>query len=311
MTDIRLIAAPLQGYTECEWRHAHARVCGGADKYLTPFIRVEKGTVRSRDIRDISSELNGSQPTVPQIIFRDAAEFCLAADAAVSAGYNEIDLNLGCPFPPQVKRGRGAGLLKSTAPLSEATKLITTRYCGVSFSVKMRLGISDPYDWQGIIDILNDAPLHQLTIHPRVATQQYSGVLDMESFRLLAASSVHPVIFNGDIQSLADIDKAATMADTAGIMVGRGLLGRPTLFAEWREGKEWSAARRGEAIMAIHDMIFDEYSNRLCGDNQVLMKIRPYWDYAIATIGHKSAKAIKKAATLAAYKAAVNKITFI
>ena len=311
MADLRLLAAPLQGYTECEWRHAHTTVCDGADEYITPFIRVEKGVVRNRDIRDISSHLNTGQHTVAQIIFKDTDEFCKGADAAISAGYREIDMNLGCPFPPQVKHGRGAGMLKSPDKLAEIAGLIGSRYTGVSFSAKMRLGVADPNDWLDIIDIINDMPLRRVCLHPRIAVQQYGGKPDMDAFNQFAAASAHPMVYNGDIRTLADIDSIARLTVVSGIMVGRGLLGRPTLFAEWREGTEWSLARRGEALIEIHNSIYDEYAGRLCGDNQLLMKIKPYWDFAEDTIGHRAAKAIKKATTLAAYKAAVSKITFI
>ena len=67
--------APLQGYTEAEYRRAFADVYGAPDVCYTPFLRMEKGEAARRTLRDINSPLNAGTNTVPQIIFRDAAEF--------------------------------------------------------------------------------------------------------------------------------------------------------------------------------------------------------------------------------------------
>lgn len=76
-----LYAAPLQGYTEAEWRHYHAAVAGGADAYYTPFLRIDKGAIRSKDMRDITSALNNGVRIIPQILIRDTEELRTLVDA--------------------------------------------------------------------------------------------------------------------------------------------------------------------------------------------------------------------------------------
>ena len=100
--------APLQGYTDDVYRRIHHKLAGGVEEYYTPFVRVEAGSIRSKDIRDINPENNKGIPVVPQIIFCNSQEFEYLVDRVEALGYNRIDLNMGCPFPLQAKHGRGA-----------------------------------------------------------------------------------------------------------------------------------------------------------------------------------------------------------
>ncbi|MBO5296915.1 MAG: tRNA-dihydrouridine synthase family protein [Candidatus Homeothermus sp.] len=299
----KVAVAPMQGYTDAPFRHYHSEIYGGGDTlYCSPFLRVEHGDIRRRDLRDITSPFNEGMRLLPQVIFRDVEEFTRLVDAVAGAGFDRIDLNMGCPFPPQVKKGRGAGLLANVAELEKIAAAVESRN-GITFSVKMRLGITSPDEFIPAVPLLNRMPLSHVTVHPRVAAQQYGGELYMDAYARLRESLSHPVIFNGDVATPADIDAALSRSD--GVMIGRGLLARPSLIAEWREGREWSADERLEKIMRFHNEIFAYYADTLCGDTQILMKIKPFWDYLESEIGHKTAKLIKKATTVAKYQAAI------
>lgn len=305
-TNLRLYAAPIQGYTEAEWRHYHAHVAGGADAYYTPFIRFEKGSVRNKDMREINSTFNTGLHIIPQILIRDINEMRSLTDAIIQAGYSETDLNMGCPFAPQVKHGRGAALLTNPDLLHAIGCEMKERYPHIRFSAKMRLGISDPTQWRNVIREINDMPLTDLTVHPRTAIQQYGGDLYMDEFATLLQESKHPIIYNGNITTPADIDHIVqTLPKVHGVMVGRGLLSRPTLFTEWRTTHELPPSQQLPVILRLHDAIYDVFKERLCGDTQILSKIKPYWDYLEESIGHKTAKAIRKSTSLAKYEAAV------
>lgn len=108
---IALHFAPLQGYTDDVYRRLHHQLVGGVDFYYTPFVRLEHGAPRSKDLRDIAPEHNENVPVVPQIIAANLAEFRTLTQLIVEKGYQRIDLNMGCPFPLQAKHGRGCGLL--------------------------------------------------------------------------------------------------------------------------------------------------------------------------------------------------------
>lgn len=304
-----ILAAPLQGYTEGIWRLAHAGVfepySGTPDAYCAPFLRVEKGDVRARDLRDLSLSATGPVATVPQIIFRDIEEFRLLADTLIQNGYGRIDLNLGCPFPPQCHRGRGTAMVARTDILEAVAEEIHHRP-GIRFSIKMRLGLSSPHEWENSVPIINRMPLTHVTVHPRTATQQYKGTLHTAEFARMLQAITHPVIYNGDIAQPADIDRIMeTYPSLAGVMIGRGLLARPSLIAEWRSGKEWDTAMQTEALTAMHGMIYRHYESVLCGEAQMLSKLIPFWEYPSAIIGRRKAREIAKSRNLSVYMSRV------
>ena len=308
---MRILSAPLQGYTEAPFRHFHAEVyghCNGAaDTYYTPFIRIEHNDVRSHDIRDLLSTLNANHCVIPQIIVRDCSEFAFLTDTIVKAGYKTIDINMGCPFPPQVNKGRGAALVSRTEILSEiCRKMKVLNSDGITFSAKMRLGVNSQEEWRDSIKILNEMPLSHITIHPRIARQQYSGELILDELTAFIDNTSHPIVFNGDIRTPEDIDRIINKFPSLyAIMVGRGLLARPSIIAEWKSGKIWSKAEKITHIQALHEGIKDHYINALCGQTQILSKLKPFWEYLESEIGHKTFKAIRKATTLSKYDSAI------
>lgn len=309
-SQLKWFAAPLQGYTDAAWRHFHRLIYGGdVDCYFTPFLRVEDGCVRKRDVRDITSSLNENMPVVPQIIFRNMAEFRILLECVVAAGFHRVDMNFGCPFPPQVKHGRGAAMLRKPELLSELINVINHEYGNISFSVKMRLGVELDNEWKTVIDYINEMNLSHVTVHPRVAVQQYGGDLHINAFVELMSACRHPVVFNGDIFDTTQPDQILDrFPDLYGIMLGRGLLARPSLIAEIKEGCDWSLNKRLERLTEFHRKLYIYYSGILCGDAQLLSKIKSFWDYAEPEIGHKAFKRIKKANSVTKYNDAVAEI---
>ena len=107
----KIYFAPLQGYTEDAYRRLHNKYFGGVEAYYTPFVRLEHGELRSKDMRDVRPEFNEGVNIVPQVIANSGEEMNVLVDYLKSLGYNRIDVNAGCPFPLQTRHGRGAGLL--------------------------------------------------------------------------------------------------------------------------------------------------------------------------------------------------------
>ena len=304
---MKIYAAPLQGYTDAAWRSAHRSLYGdGVDAYFAPFVRVEHGEVRRRDLVDTA--LTTAYTLVPQVIFRDVAEFDIAVQALVNQGYTRVDLNLGCPFPPQVKHGRGAGALVNPALLSA----VAERMHGMSqvrFSVKMRLGVDDAQQWRASAETLAAMPVKFVTIHPRIARQGYKGELLLDELAAAIGMLPHPVIFNGEVAEIQDIDRAMAIEGMSGVMIGRGLLHRPSLVAEWLQGREWTPAERLRKMCELHHLVYEQRAERLQGgEAQVLQSMRTFWDYADDEVDRRQLKAIRKASTLQRYFDAVNQL---
>ena len=293
--------APLQGYTDCVYRRAHWECVGGVDEYYTPFVRIEKGELRKKDLRDIDSERNAGVPTVPQVIAKDGDEFTRLCDAVQGLGWKRIDLNMGCPFPMQVKVGRGSGLLSHPDRVEAICKEMQRRP-EVDFSVKMRLGQERAEESMSLLPIINDMPLVHVTLHSRLGKQQYKGTVDMEAFCRFQDECKHPMVYNGDIKGIENgkliIDNSADAvtlpANLKGVMIGRGLLARPWMLSD----KE-----PGEVIKQMHERIYRHAMENLCGDSQILSRLHAFWEYL--DIDRKAQKAIMKATTLPRYREAV------
>lgn len=309
---LKIYFAPLQGYTEDVYRRLHHEQIGGVDMYCTPFIRLEHGELRSKDLRDIRPEFNQDVPLMPQVIARDGQELETLVKAVSGFGYGHIDINMGCPFPLQAKHGRGCGILPYPEKVEELMQVVKA-HSELTFSVKMRLGYENPDDWKAVLPILNLAPLTHITLHARVGSQQYKGLVDREAFRAFKAACKHPVIYNGDILTVEDLlELEREFPDLHGVMIGRGLLARPTLAREYREqleGKadEWSRSLNLiREIKYLHAKMLEHYERTIPGEAQRLSKIRSFWDYMENTLGRKEWKKIEKAGNMKNYLAAVN-----
>lgn len=297
--------APVQGHTDAPYRHFHSETYGALCNYYTPFIRLERGDLRQRDLKDFTTDLNAGTRLIPQIIFRDEEELGRLVAIMKENGAREIDLNMGCPFPLQTGHKRGAATV-ANEELACAVEKTIAENSDIDFSVKIRLGMTDPDEWKVLLPHLNNVKLSHIAVHPRVAKQQYGGELYLDRFAEILAESKNPVIFNGEIKTFEDIrNTMESFPSIAGIMIGRGLLARPSLIAEAVEGNEWDREKRIETMLGFHRRLFDHYSSTLCGDSQIISKIKPFWEYAEAEIGRKAWKAIKKAVNIAKYHSAV------
>lgn len=302
---VKIEIAPVQGHTDAAWRHFHRKTYGGDHTYYTPFIRLEHGEFRQRDLRDFTSPLNEGMDIVPQVIFKNMAELEPLLAGLADAGTRRVDLNSGCPFPLQTAKGRGAALVDNVEEFAKLPAVIA-KYPDITFSLKMRLGYDDPDAWRKVMGTLNSMPLCHVTLHPRVARQQYGGELYLDRFADFLKESVNPVVFNGELRTPSDIvEVEKRFPDIAGVMTARGVLARPSLAAEYESGREWTPEERIRKMLLFHRELLSHYEGTLCGDAQILSKIKPFWEYAEEEIGRKPWKQIKKASNMAKYHSAV------
>lgn len=298
--------APLQGYTEAPYRDAHATVFGGIDTYYTPFVRIERGEFRRKDTRDIEPENNHVAHLVPQLIASDVEKAKTILALFIEKGYREVSINLGCPFPILAKRHNGSGML----PYPEEVKAllaIVEQHPEIRFSVKMRLGWENPEECLALAPLLNDLPLEHIALHARLGKQQYKGEVDLDAFAAFADVCQKPLIYNGDLLTVEDIQQIEKrFPQLAGIMIGRGLLANPALAMEYKTGVSLSPEELREKLRTLHAAVYARYEEQLQGgDEQLLHKIKPFWDYLEPALDRKVWKAIHKSGSLNKYQAAV------
>lgn len=300
-----IYAAPLQGFTEVAWRNAHAQCLGGVDAYYTPFVRLEKGEIRNKDRRDVSPEENTVSRLVPQVIASEPEELKVLADFLASQGYREIDVNMGCPFPLIVRRGKGAGILSSPEKVEALLETMKV-FPEIRFSVKMRLGGQDAEEWKALVPLLNRSCVTQVTLYPRIGKQQYKGTVDRETFRAFYEACERPLVYNGDLLTVADIREVLeAFPRLKGVMLGRGLLANPALALAFREG-ELSENELKARVAQMHRQMYLYYHRVIeGGEAQLLAKLKTCWEYLLPELDKKQRKAILKSNRLDGYLRAV------
>lgn len=298
--------APLQGYTEVFYRNAHAACFGGVDTYYTPFVRLEKGSFRRRDVRGIEPENNQVPHLIPQLIAPNFEKAETILKLFIEKGYEEVDINLGCPFPMLAKRHNGSGILPYSEEVKELLRLVT-EYPQIKFSVKMRLGWESPEECLRLAPVINELPLSQVTVHPRLGKQQYKGEVDLEGFAAFQEICKLPLIYNGDIHSLEDIKRIQDrFPSLAGIMIGRGLLANPALALEYKENRVLTADEMREKLHSMHKSVYNQYAEQLeGGEGQLLDKMKTFWEYLLPEADRKLLKAIHKSSNINKYNQAV------
>ena len=298
--------APLQGYTDAFYRNAHAACFGGIDSYYTPFVRLEKDSFRNKDVREIAPESNQVPHLVPQLIAPSIEKAETILSLFIEKGYKEADINLGCPFPLLAKRHNGSGIL----PYPDEVKTLlglTLKYPQISFSVKMRLGWENPDECLQLAPILNDLPLRHITMQPRLGKQQYKGEVDLKAFEAFQGVCKHPLIYNGDINSVEDIHRIQEQfPGLAGMMIGRGLLANPALALEYRQNRALEFDEMREKLQSMHKCVYNQYAEQLeGGDEQLLNKMKTFWEYLMPQADRKLLKAIHKSTSLNKYNQAI------
>ncbi|MEE0083362.1 MAG: tRNA-dihydrouridine synthase family protein [Paludibacteraceae bacterium] len=286
--------APLQGYTDSIFRKLHTEIFGGVDKYYTPFIRVERGDFRKKDIRELPDETELC--TIPQIIASTKPEDIEKMVAMLEEkGYKEVNINMGCPFPMIAKHGMGSGLLADKEAVKAMIKVLEA-HPSMKFSLKTRLGYDDENQIFEMTDIINNFPFTEVTMHPRIAKDQYSGDISHPKFAEFAKVCKHPLIYNGDVTTLDDINKISTVYPTLkGIMIGRGLLMNPALASEYKNGVIMSDKEKKDKSKQLIKKLFSQCEELMNGEEQSVAHVKAYFEYLLPDIEKRNRKKVLKA----------------
>ena len=291
--------APLQGFTDSVYRNLYAETFDGVEKFFTPFLRVEGGEVRRKDVVDLMMTKNRTT-TVPQIIASCSEDVDILAQLVIDKGFEHCDINFGCPFPQQTHKMRGAGILPHPDKVAEVLKA-AAKYPELKFSVKMRLGNSDKTECLAIVDILNDAPLSFVTIHPRISKQMYSGTIDMAMFQELITKINHPIVYNGDINTVDDINRITSQfPNIKAVMIGRGLLANPFLAQDYQTDGNcgFDVKIYMKFVNNLSHGYLAQYDN---SEYMALDKMKTFWAYPPHGVNKKRIKEIQKSRSLAEF----------
>lgn len=276
-----LILAPLKGFTDSLFRNLFAGHFGGFDRAVAPFITAcPPERFEERLLRDLLPEENRSLPVEPQILGAAAEEVLFLYRRLAELGYREVNWNLGCPFRPVMRKGRGAGLLSHPELVECFLERVMPELAG-ALSIKMRLGRRSPEEIFALAPILNRYPLRAVIVHPRTARQMYNGPPDLAAFERFLASCRHPVVYNGEITDPATFEALRRrLPQTTAWMIGRGALRDPFLPARIKGRALPSSPARREAFWSFHDELCARYDERFDGDpRRLLNRLKGLWTY--------------------------------
>lgn len=299
--------APMEGITNYIYRRTYHQFFAPADKYFTPFINPHTTrSLNSKEKKDILPENNEGMYTVPQVLTNQAEDFIRVAKALQEYGYDEVNLNLGCPSGTVVSKKKGAGFLEFPIRIDHFLEgtFEALEPLGIKVSVKTRLGMLEADEFDQLLQVYNKYPLHELIIHPRVRIDYYKNRVNVDAFEKALQESKNPVCYNGDIFTKEDYDCfRGRFPEIDSLMVGRGVIGNPGLIGELRD----SVKMDKEKFKAFHDQLLLEYEALKIGDRNTLFKMKELWYYMIRSFedAKKPEKMIKKAQTVEKYKEAV------
>ena len=277
---VKYYMAPLESVTTWIYRQAHAKIYGRLDKYFIPFLEShEKRDFKTRELQEILPEHNENIYAVPQILTNRSEGFIKLAKALKDWGYEEVNLNLGCPSKTVVTKGKGSGFLAKPKELERFLTEIFDALSGeVKISVKTRIGKEDPEEFPALLKLFNKYPMEELIIHPRVQKDGYGNVPRLEFYELAEKQSVNPLCYNGDLYTREQIRNfAERFPGTERLMFGRGFLRDPGLL--YNEGKDPKDIF--EKFWAFHDLVYEGYQERNMGDRNVLFKMKELWSYQV------------------------------
>jgi tRNA-dihydrouridine synthase len=302
--------APIRGVTNAFFREQFARIFGGFDGALAPFVVPNQGRLPPlRHLHDAMPASNPSLPTIPQILTECSTDFVAVARVYLDAGCPTVNWNLGCPFPMVTRRGRGAGLLPYPERIDAFLDDVVS-HLGGCVSVKLRLGLRSEDEAAGVFDVLNRFPLTDVILHPRTATQMYRGHVNLDAFAACLQSCRHPLAYNGDIVDVTSFRRMqSAFPSVRQWMIGRGAVSNPFLPSALAKGEQVVKGDMAK-LEGFHRVMLEHHRSTLSGDAHVLHKMQELWSYWATSFAPKSkpVKKVLRAKRMEAYERCVGEV---
>lgn len=271
-----LMLAPLQGVTNRALRACFIdRV--RPDTVFTEFMQARNQGAKALSASDRreAGAVYGNVPLVAQLIGHRTEVLVLAAQTAQAAGARHLNFNLGCPFGRHSTGLSGGALLSRPDLLPEILFALRAAISG-SFSIKIRAGYDDPEQIFSLLPLFEAAQIDFLILHPRTVVQKYGGSADHALTARVVQRTALPIIANGDIVSAGQGRQILAATRAAGLMLGRGAIADPLLFARLRgvAPEVPVAEEMQQEFVDYLDDLLTRYEPLFCGEQQILAKIK-------------------------------------
>lgn len=299
--------APMEGITGYIYRNTYEKYFHNVDKYFTPFIIPNKSrSLKTKELIDVLPENNKNMTIVPQILTNNSYEFITTSKKLKELGYNEVNINLGCPSSTVVSKGKGSGFLAKKDELNKFLDEIF-KMNDIRISIKTRIGKDNYEEFYDLLKIYNNYPCEELIIHPRTQKDYYRNKPNKNIYKYAISESSNTLCYNGDIFTLEDYNKLLKdFPEIDNIMIGRGILANPGLMDEIKFNKELNK----NVLKNFHDEILQEYTEFFEHEKGALFKMKELWSYMIYIFsdGKTYLKGIRTSQSLTEYKEIVHKL---
>ena len=298
---MRYYFAPMEGLTDSIYRRAHHTYFPGVHSYYMPFMSpTVHRSLTPRESRELPMADSVPFRAVPQLLTKVAEDFVWAAGQCRERGYDEVNLNVGCPSGTVVAKGKGSGMLADPDNLDRFLDAIFTS-APLPISVKTRLGIANPEEFPKLLEVFNRYPIKELTVHPRVRKQFYDGDVFMDSFRFALENSKNPLCYNGNIRTRSELQAfEKEFPQVEAVMVGRGLIGDPGMLT----------GTDAQTLEAFHNALLEEYLVVFGGSRNAMFRMKENWRHMLLMFenSEKLGKRLRKTTDIDEFRAIVAEI---
>ena len=295
--------APMEGITDSIYRTVHHTHFPGVTRYYTPFLSpTVHRSLTPREARELPKADSVPFSAVPQLLTKVSEDFLWAAEVCRDLGYEEVNLNLGCPSGTVTAKGKGSGMLRSPDVLRQFLDDIYAA-APLPISVKTRLGFDSSDEFPALLEIFNDYPIKELTVHPRVRQAFYKGDVDMEAFRYCLENSKAPVCYNGNLCNLSQIEAFhLAFPRVESVMIGRGLVGDP--------GMVTPGGTTAPVLEAFMDELLESYQIAFGTARNAMFRLKENWHLLAFRFegSEKLMKRLRKTTDLEEYRSITREI---
>lgn len=294
---MRLYFAPMEGITDSVYRRLHHQYFPGLDRYYMPFFSpTMHRCLTNKEDRELPMAESEGFVAVPQIMTKVSEDFIWAAQQCADRGYQEVNLNLGCPSGTVVAKGKGAGMLADPDALDHFLERICSD-SPIPVSVKTRLGLKSSEEFPRLLKIFDQYPIKELTIHPRIRTDFYKLPVQLDWFSYALENTKIPPCYNGDIDGLAVLKQMQDrFPQVEAFMLGRGLVGDPGMLCP--------GGTDVGVLEQFHDHLLEEYTFRFGSARNAMFRMKENWHYLSQHFdgGEKLFKNLRKTTDLDEYR---------
>ena len=300
---MRYYFAPMEGLTDSIYRRLHHKHFGGVDRYYMPFISpTPHRTLTPREARELPPAASEPFTAIPQLLTKSSEDFLCAAGVCRDLGYEEVNLNIGCPSGTVTAKGKGSGMLRDPDSLDRFLEEIYSA-APLPISVKTRLGFADPEEFPRLLEIFNRYPICELTVHPRVRQDFYNGSVNMAAFRHCLENSKVPVCFNGNLCSVSQIEAFhKEFPQVEAVMLGRGLAGDPGMLLP--------GGTTAEALEAFMEDLLCTYEQAFGGARNAMFRLKENWHLLLCRFegAEKLGKQLRKTTDIGEFRTITKQI---